>query len=327
MYLITGGAGFIGSNIASALHDKPVIIADTLGNDEKWRNISGISLEAIIPPQEIFKFLNENAKKITAVIHMGAVSSTTEKDADLIIRSNFTLSQQLWNFCSQNSLPFIYASSAATYGNGENGFDDNFDSEYFEKLRPLNAYGWSKHLFDRWVLSQTKKNNVPAQWAGIKFFNVYGPNELHKGSKASVISHIYPIAKKNKKCKLFKSYNSGYKDGWQLRDFVWIGDCVQIVLWLLENPEISGIFNAGSGEARSFFDLAKNVYLALDKKPQIAYIEMPKDIREKYQYYTKANMEKIIKAGYNKPLTILENGIKMYVQELINNETLYKKYS
>jgi len=324
MYVITGGAGFIGSNIAAAVDTRrqPVVIVDTLGNNDKWRNISEIPLKLIVPPEEIFTFLSEYTGSITAVIHMGAVSSTTEKDADLIIHTNFTLSQRLWNFCALNNLPFIYASSAATYGAGEHGFEDEFNDEYFSGLRPLNAYGWSKHLFDRWVLTQTETGNVPRQWAGLKFFNVYGPNETHKGSQASVISHLYPIAKNDRTCRLFKSCNSEYKDGRQLRDFVWIGDCVSIVLWLLDNPDVNGLFNAGSGEARSFFDLAVNVYDALEKAPSIEYIDMPEDLRDKYQYYTKANMDKLRKAGYKQSATKLEDGIRIYVQDYLEKAGL-----
>jgi len=329
MYLITGGAGFIGSNIAASLvvRDEPLVIADTLGTDDKWRNIAELPLEAIVFPEGIAEFLSDHIKSftqkslITAIIHMGAISATTEKDADLIVRTNFTLSKHLWTFCVENDVPFIYASSAATYGGGEHGFDDEFNAEYFAKLRPLNAYGWSKHLFDRWVLAQTKNRNAPPQWAGLKFFNVYGPNELHKGSQASVVSHIYPLAKEDKISKLFKSCNPQYADGWQLRDFVWVGDCVNVVLWLLDNPQISGLFNVGSGEARSFYDLAKNVYMALDKEPKIEFIDMPENLRAKYQYYTKANLEKLRKAGYDLSATRLEDGVRMYVRDCLEKGT------
>jgi ADP-L-glycero-D-manno-heptose 6-epimerase len=315
MYFLTGGAGFIGSNIAAALAERnvPIVIADTLGCGEKWRNIAGIRLETIVPPSEIFNFLAVQKKSITAVIHMGAISSTTEQDVDLIIHTNLTLSQRLWNFCMQNRIPFIYASSAATYGGGEHGFEDEFSAKYLAKLRPLNPYGWSKHLFDRWALAQTELGSKPSQWAGLKFFNVYGPCEFHKCSQASVISHIYPLAKEDKTCRLFKSYNPQYADGWQLRDFVWVGDCVNVVLWLLSNPKVSGLFNVGSGEARSFYDLAKNIYLALGKEPRIEYADMPDTLREKYQYYTKANLKKLREAGYEIQPTTLENGIRMYI--------------
>jgi ADP-L-glycero-D-manno-heptose 6-epimerase len=301
--------------VALAERDASLVIADTLGSSDKWRNIAGLPLEAIVPPAEIFDFLLERKESITAVIHMGTISSTTEQNADLIIHTNFTLSQRLWNFCAQNGVPFIYASSAATYGGGKHGFEDEFSAEYLAKLRPLNPYGWSKHLFDRWVFAQAERRNAPPQWAGLKFFNVYGPHELHKGSQASVVSHIYPLAKEDKTCRLFKSYNPQYADGWQLRDFVWVGDCVNAVLWLLDNPNTSGLFNAGSGEARSFYDLAKNVYLALGKEPKIEYADMPEALREKYQYYTKANPCKLRKAGYGLPAAGLEDGIRMYVRD------------
>jgi ADP-L-glycero-D-manno-heptose 6-epimerase len=319
MHVITGGAGFIGSNIAAALaaNTQPLAIVDTLGSAAKWQNIARLPLEALVPPENLFAFLAECKKSITAVIHMGAVSSTTEKNADLLIQTNFTLSQNLWNFCAKNSLPFIYASSAATYGGGEHGFEDEFSAEYLAKLRPLNLYGWSKHLFDRWVYAQTLKKNTPPQWAGLKFFNVYGPQEEHKGSQASVIAQIFPLARENKICQLFKSYNPQYADGWQLRDFVWVGDCVKVINWLLANPQVSGLFNVGSGVARSFYDLAKNVYLALGLEPKIEYLDMPEELRAKYQYYTRANINKLRKAGYKTPATSLEDGTRMYVRDYL----------
>ena len=255
MIIVTGGAGFIGSNIVAALEKagkKDLVVVDELGSSDKWRNIAKRELCAVVSPEGMLDYMKAHADEVEAVIHMGAISATTETDADLIIRTNFTLSWHLWEFCSLYGKRFIYASSAATYGDGSMGFDDDASLEHVNALRPLNAYGWSKALFDRKVAREVKEGRpVPPQYAGLKFFNVYGPNEYHKGGQKSVVAHIFPQVKANETVKLFKSYHPDYRDGWQLRDFVWVGDCVDVVLWLLEHPEVSGLFNVGSGKARS----------------------------------------------------------------------------
>ncbi|MCW8836339.1 MAG: ADP-glyceromanno-heptose 6-epimerase, partial [Rhodospirillales bacterium] len=240
MYLVTGGAGFIGSNIVAALEergDAPVVVCDRLRSNDKWRNLAKRELEDIVHPDDLFPFLEHHKGGIKAIFHMGAISSTTETDADLITKNNFKLSLRLWDWCAENGVRFIYASSAATYGDGAQGFDDDSDRAALARLRPLNAYGWSKHLFDRVVMRHIEgKDRHPPQWVGLKFFNVFGPNEYHKGGMSSVVSQVYPKAKKDETATLFKSHNPDYTDGGQMRDFVWIGDCVDIMMWLLDNP-------------------------------------------------------------------------------------------
>lgn len=322
MIIVTGGAGFIGSCIVAGLQaagKKDLVVVDYLGTDEKWKNIAKRELAACVHPDDTAAFLEEHRGEVEAIIHMGAISSTTETDADLINRSNFVLSQMLWDYCCENNCSFIYASSAATYGDGELGFTDDDTQEHLNALRPLNCYGWSKAVFDRRVARlRDEKRPTPPQYAGLKFFNVYGPNEYHKGSMKSVIAHIFPIAKANEEVKLFKSYHPDYKDGWQLRDFVWVGDIVNVVLWLMENPQVSGLFNIGAGEARSFYDLAASTFHALGLEPKIGYKDMPETLRPKYQYYTKADISKLRSMGYDKPMTPLEEGVRLYVQNYLN---------
>lgn len=328
MIIVTGGAGFIGSNILAALQEKgekDLVVCDWLGEGDKWKNIAKRELFGLVDPQELPEFLIKHAKEIKAVIHMGAISATTETDVDLIVRSNFNLSTMLADWCAENNKQFIYASSAATYGAGENGFEDRQDLEYLNALRPLNPYGWSKAAFDRKLLRDVASNRpVPRQWVGLKFFNVYGPNEYHKGGQKSVVAHIFPEIMADHPVGLFKSYRTDYKDGWQLRDFVWVGDCVNVVLWFLEHPEVSGIFNVGSGEARSFYDLALSTFKAAGKKAQIIFKEMPQALRDKYQYYTKANLTKLREVGYDRPATSLEDGIALYVSTYLNTSDPYR---
>lgn len=318
MILITGGAGFIGSNLVAALEERGIgdlVVCDRLGLDEKWRNLGKRELAAIIPPEALLHFLDAQEKGVDAVFHMGASSSTTERDADLIIASNFTLSQSLWTWCAKTGTRFIYASSAATYGDGAAGFDDDPAPQALARLKPLNAYGWSKHLFDRRVIRLVERGAArPPQWAGLKFFNVYGPNEYHKGSQQSVAVQVYACAKEGRPCRLFRSHRAGIPDGGQKRDFVYVRDCVAQMLWLYDHPETNGIFNAGSGHARSFVDMASAVYRALGREPQIEYVDTPVEIREKYQYFTEARMERIRSAGYTEPPTPLEEGVRDYVQ-------------
>ena len=314
MIIVTGGAGFIGSNIVAELEAqgyKDIVVVDWLGMEDKWKNIAKRELAAIVAPENMFEYINKNKEQIEAIIHMGAISATTEKDVDQIIRSNFELSWKLWEFCRDNNKQFIYASSAATYGDGSLGFVDKSDLEYLNQLRPLNPYGWSKVLFDRKVSREVlEKRGTPKQYAGLKFFNVYGPNEYHKGGQKSIVAHIFPDVKIGNEVKLFKSYNSKYKDGEQLRDFVWVGDCVSVVMWLLKNPNVSGLFNVGTGQARTFYDLAKATWTAMGKEPKIGFKEMPETLRDKYQYYTQADLSNLRAKGYNKPMTPLEEGIR-----------------
>lgn len=328
MYVVTGGAGFIGSNIAAALEERTprrVVVCDRLGNGEKWRNIAKRDLHDIIDPDRLFDFLESHAGNIKAVVHMGAVSATTETDVQLILETNVRLSWNLWTWCAQRRTPFIYASSAATYGDGARGFKDGFARDHLRTLRPLNAYGWSKHLFDRRVAHAVEAGAPrPPQWAGLKFFNVYGPNELHKGEQKSVVARLFPRALAGKPAKLFQSHHRDYEDGGQCRDFIWIGDCVDMVVWLIENPKINGLFNCGAGKARSFLDLAKAVYAALDKPFKVQYIPTPESIRDKYQYFTEADMAQAHNAGFTRVHTPLEEGVERYVRDFLTREDPYR---
>lgn len=325
--LVTGGAGFVGSNVAGALADHTdyrVVVADEFASSEKWRNLSKHAIFEIISPSEVFYWLEANKHELDAIVHMGAVSSTTETDVDLILATNFTLSRSLWRWAAENKKRFIYASSAATYGRGDAGFKDDLDIKALGKLVPMNAYGWSKHLFDQFVSIATSGNDkVPPQWAGLKFFNVYGPNEYHKEDQRSVVHQIFPHALHGRPVKLFKSYDPKYKDGGQLRDFIYVKDCVKVVAWLLANPQVNGLFNVGTGKARSFEDLANATFKAVGKPPVISYIEMPENIRSKYQYYTEADMARLRAAGYNEPFASLEDGVKDYVQNYLLQEDPY----
>jgi ADP-L-glycero-D-manno-heptose 6-epimerase len=318
MIVITGGAGFIGSNLVAALEERgegDLVVCDRLGHDDKWRNLGKRALRALLPPEALFAFLDEHAREIDAIFHLGAISSTTETDADLIIASNFTLSQRLWDWCSATETRFLYASSAATYGDGSAGFDDDGTPEALARLRPLNAYGWSKHLFDRHVARLLERHGKrPAQWAGLKFFNVYGPNEYHKGSMRSVVAQVEPRAARGEPARLFRSHRAGIPHGGQKRDFVYVRDCVDMMLWLYDHGAVNGLFNIGSGAARSFADLAAAVYRALGVEPQIEFIDTPAEIRDKYQYFTEARMERLRAAGYDRPMTTLEEGVRDYVQ-------------
>ena len=317
MYLITGGAGFIGSNIAAQMEQQglgPIAIVDRLRDGQKWRNIAKRELYDVIAPETLSEFLDMCQNKIEAIIHMGAISSTTEANADLIYKNNFQFSIFLWDWCTAHQVPFIYASSAATYGDGSNGFVDDASIEYLKKLRPLNMYGWSKHQFDLRLARVVKDEGVkPPQWVGLKFFNVYGPNEYHKDEMASVIAKAYPMAKEGTPFKLFKSHKEGYSDGGQLRDFVWVGDCVDIVLWFLKNRSNSGLFNCGSGMARSFLDVINAVYKSVKRDSNIKFIDTPDNIRANYQYFTQASLTNLRDAGYSQPMTNIENGIQHYI--------------
>ena len=327
MIIVTGGAGFIGSNILKGLEDagyNKLTVCDYMGNDSRWKNIAKRELFDIVTPEKIMEYCNENATEIDAVVHMGAISATTETDVELITNSNIRLTWNLWKFCTANKKRFIYASSAATYGAGELGFDDNESQEYLNALRPLNAYGWSKAFIDRKVARSISDGTpTPIQHVGLKFFNVYGPNEYHKGGQKSVIAHIFPSVKNGDSVKLFKSYNEDYKDGEQMRDFVWVGDIVSVIVWMLKHPQVSGLFNVGSGQARTFYDLATATFDAMGLTPKIDFIDMPETLRGKYQYYTKANLEKLRAVGYDLPMTKLEDGVRLYVQSFLNCEDQY----
>lgn len=329
MIVVTGGAGFIGSNIVAGLCEArlwDVVVCDRLEAADlgKWKNIAKHPVADFWQPEELFAQLERHADRIEAVIHMGAISSTTEPDADLVLRTNFSLSRDIWDWCAERGVRLIYASSAATYGDGEQGFDDRDDIHSLSKLRPLNAYGYSKYLFDQYAVRQAKRGSAPPQWVGLKFFNVYGPNEGHKGGMKSVIAQIWPKVASGETVSLFKSHRPDYADGGQLRDFVYVDDIVSIVKWLLQRAEISGVFNAGSGRARSFADLAKATFAAAGQDPRIGYIDMPEAIRDRYQYYTQANMDRLRALGYDGQSTPLEEGVRRYVQNYLATDDPYR---
>lgn len=321
MYVITGGAGFIGSNVVAALEARgagPLVIVDWLDDADKWRNIAKRTLHDIVDPDDIHAFLKDNVRAVKGVVHMGAISATTETDVDLIVETNFRLSRDLWVTCAENGIPYIYASSAATYGDGTEGFDDDMSADGLNKLRPLNPYGWSKLLFDKWVAAELAADRArPNQWAGLRFFNVYGANEYHKGRMQSVVSQIQPLAAKGEACRLFQSHHPDYEDGGQLRDFVCVDDCVDVICWLLDTPDVSGLFNLGTGKARSFADLARAVYAAMGQDFKVDFVPTPEDIREKYQYFTEANMTRLRDAGYTGQFISLEDGVGRYVRDFL----------
>ncbi len=325
--LVTGGAGFIGSNIAGSLARGGayrITVADEFSSSEKWRNLAKHPIYEIISPVDIFHWLEGNKGDLEAIIHMGATSSTTEKNVDLILKNNFSLSRVLWNWAVINKRRLIYASSAATYGDGSVGFKDDLSLDYQRTLHPLNAYGWSKHLFDQFVaIAAAGGDKMPEQWVGLKFFNVYGPNEYHKDHQRSVVCQNYAYAQHGRPVHLFKSLNPKYKDGGQLRDFIYVKDCVKVVNWLLANPKVNGLYNLGTGKARSFEDLAKALFAALGKPLAITYGDMPEELRAKYQYFTEAEMERLKAAGYTEPFTSLEDGVKDYVQNYLAKDDQY----
>ena len=328
MYVITGGAGFIGSNIAAALDSDgaDIVISDWLGwNDFKWRNIAKRRLFDIVPPEVTANFLTANRGKISGIVHMGAISTTTEANVDAIVRSNIRLSIDLWTYSAHERIPFVYASSAATYGDGREGFLDRFDAEYLSRLRPLNAYAWSKNVFDQWVLRAIEQGAPrPPRWAGLKFFNVYGPNEYHKGGQRSVALQLHAQIREHGRARLFRSENPQYPDGGQQRDFVWVGDCVRVVTWLMQDQGApSGLYNVGAGRARSFLEKAKIIFHEIGVEPNFEFVELPANLKGKYQYYTCANMDKLRVAGFSKPLTSLEDGLRIYIHDYLESADVF----
>jgi len=318
--LLTGGAGFIGSCLLRILNDigiNDVVIVDNIASTEKWKYLGDKKFSEYINKDKLFEKLPD-LELFTNVIHIGACSSTTETNFDYLYTNNFEYSKKLWKYCVEHQISFIYASSAATYGSGERGFSD--ENEIDEYL-PLNGYGYSKQLFDLWVKEQIL---LPKQYVGLKFFNVYGPNEYHKGSMASVVYHGYKQVKESGKIKLFKSYNLDYLDGGQLRDFIYVKDVCNVVKYFINHPEINGLFNVGTGHAESFETLAISVFKALELPEKIEYIPMPDYLKEKYQYFTEASMNKLRSTGYNDSFYSLECGIKNYVCNYL--EEGYKTY-
>ena len=326
MLLVTGGAGFIGSNVVAALNEAgraDVVVNDVLGSDQKWRNLAKRRLADVVSPADLPRWLD--GRKLDAVIHMGAISDTTATDADLVLETNFRTSLRLLDWCTAQRVPFIYASSAATYGEGTTGFDDDWKPEALQKLRPMNLYGWSKHLFDQAVVERfTKKEKLPPQWAWLNFFNVFGPNEYHKGEMMSLVAKRFDDVKAGRSVRLFKSHRDGIADGDQRRDFIYVDDVVAVVRWLMEAPQVSGLFNVGTGKARSFKDLVTAMFRALKLEPRIEYVEMPEKIRGQYQYFTQAKVDNLRRAGYNAGFTSLEDGVTRYVNLYLNAADCYR---
>ena len=327
MFLVTGGAGFIGSNVVASLNEAgatDIVVNDLLGQDDaKWRNLRKRQVADIVPPGELMKWLE--SRKLDAVIHMGAISDTTATDGDLVMENNFRLSLRLLDWCTATKTQFIYASSAATYGDGSQGFDDDNDPEAMRKLKPMNLYGWSKQMFDLAVIDRvSKKETLPPHWAGLKFFNVFGPNEYHKGAMASVLSRVFDDAKAGKPVRLFKSHRDGIEDGDQKRDFIYVDDAVSVVHWLMDTPAVNGIFNIGTGMARSFRDMIAAMFKALGRAPNIEYVPMPEAIRTQYQYFTQAETGNLRRAGYNAGFTPLEDAVAQYVTGYLDRADRYR---
>ena len=326
MIILTGGGGMIGSMIAWHLNTQmnfdDFVIVDDLINEQQENNFKKRKFIEYIEKDDLKKYLSDK-KNVSAVIHMGAISATTESNFNRLLQSNIRFSQALWHWCAENKVPFIYASSAATYGNGSVGYGDN-ESE-LDKLSPLNAYGYSKHFFDRWVQLELSKNQpTPPQWCGLKFFNVYGPNEYHKGRMASVAFHAFNQFKETNQIKLFKSEHPSYADGMQVRDFIYVKDAVKIVIFFLNNNNFSGLYNVGTGNAETFKALAEALLINTKGQPDdIKYIEMPNDLKGKYQYYTQATMNKINSIGFNDNFMNLKEGVTDYLENYLLTSDRY----
>ena len=331
--LVTGIAGFIGSYMVGFLNKrgfKNIIVADDFSKEEKKLNYIDKSILLKVERDELFDWLSKNILKIDPidigfVFHLGARTDTTEFDYSIHERLNVEYSKKIWNYCTENKIPLVYASSAATYGSGELGYKD--DHDIVEKLRPLNPYGVSKNEFDKWAIRQSRllsgQGKQPPFWAGLKFFNVYGPNEYHKGRMASVIFHSFNQINSSGKVKLFRSHNPEFKDGEQLRDFIYVEDVVKVCLWMMQQMPASGLYNVGTGKARTFNDLVTAIFKSLNKEPVIEFIDTPEDIRDKYQYFTQADMNKLRNAGYNDEFYTLEEGVADYVKNFLINRKYY----
>ena len=327
MFLVTGGAGFIGSNVVASLNETgatDVAVCDLIGHDDaKWRNLAKHQVADLMPPAEMMAWLD--GRKLDAVIHMGAISDTTATDGDLVMENNFRASLRLLDWCTTTRTPFIYASSAATYGDGSHGFTDDWSLAALRQLKPMNLYGWSKHLFDLAVVDRyVKKEKLPPRWAGLKFFNVYGPNEYHKGHMASVLAKVFDGAKAGQPVRLFKSHRDGIADGEQRRDFIYVDDAVAVLRWVLDTSSANGIFNVGTGKAESFRDMIGAMFKAMGRPANIEYVEMPDSIRNQYQYFTQASVENLRGAGYNAGFTPLETAVGQYVTGYLDRDDRYR---
>lgn len=319
MILLTGGAGFIGSNLHAALvaRGHETVVMDHLRSDGKWRNLAKHPPARLLEPASLDAFLATHPP-IEMVFHLGAISSTTATDGDLAWATNVELSSELWRWCAARKVRFVYASSGATYGAGAAGFDDDASLAYLMRLRPLNLYGWTKHAFDLKVARALGSGVArPPQWAGLKFFNVYGPNEYHKGGMVSVVKVKHDDVLAGRAPRLFRSDRPSVADGEQSRDFVWVGDVVNVLLWLLDTPSVSGLFNVGTGIARTYRDMANAVCVAAEVTPRVEFVDMPDRLKGQYQVFTQARMERLLAAGYSTAFTSLEDGIHRYVRDYL----------
>jgi ADP-L-glycero-D-manno-heptose 6-epimerase len=329
LILVTGGAGFIGSNIVAKLCEAgpwDIAVCDRLRDADlaKWRNIAKHPIADLVAPEALNDWLSVYADSLEAVVHMGAVSSTTEPDVDKIVQANFVLSRDLWRVCTEKGVRLIYASSAATYGDGAQGFHGLDDLGSLAKLRPLNAYGWSKAMFDLYAARNAARNRKPPQWVGLKFFNVYGPNEYHKGAMKSVVAQIWPQVQAGERVRLFKSHHPDYADGGQLRDFVYVRDAAEVIAWLIATPHVEGVYNLGSGQARSFLDLATATCAAAGRACEVEYRDMPEALRDRYQYFTQADISRLKSVGYTQDFMSLESGVGDYVERYLSNSDPYR---
>jgi len=325
MILVTGGAGFIGSNLQAALYARgsEVVVADWLGDAGKWQNLRRHPPLNLVDPNELETFLDDHPP-LETIVHLGAISETTATDGDLMWGRNVALSQMLWRWCTARSVRFIYASSAATYGDGSQGFSDEFSTTALRRLKPLNLYGWSKHAFDLWVAHQVETRSLtPPSWAGIKFFNVYGPNEYHKGSMISVVKLKHDEVAGGGPARLFRSTEPSLADGDQARDFIYIDDVVAALQFLIDAPVLHDLYNLGTGTARSYADLARAVCAANNVPERIEYIDMPLNLHGQYQSFTQAPIEKLRRAGFSAPFTSLEDGVKTYIQGYLTQPDPY----
>ena len=321
MIVITGAAGFIGSYLTGKLNNEgynDLVLVDKIDHPWKKLNLQQKKYREFVDRDLFFKWLINHASEVDFIFHMGARTDTVGQEPQLYQQLNLIYSQRLWNICSEIQVPLLYASSAATYGNGEEGFSDSHDN--VTNLRPLNLYGWSKHDFDVWALKQVR---TPPFWVGMKFFNVYGPNEYHKGRMASVVLHAFETIRQLGKMELFKSHHSDYRDGEQSRDFVFVDDIANVMLYFMENRENKGIYNVGTGKARSFIDLTVAVFKSMNLDPDISFIDTPVDLRGRYQYFTEAEIGKLRQAGYSKSFTELEAGVDQYIREYLSEQVCY----
>jgi len=325
MILVTGGAGFIGSNLVAHLNERGVsgVAVNDHFDDAKMKNLAKRKVSELVQPGDLLRWLE--GRKLDAILHMGAISSTTATDEVEVMSANYDLPMQITEWCTKTKTPLVYASSAATYGDGSQGFDDDNAPEALAKLAPLNLYGRSKARFDLDLVKRARAGGaMPPQWVGLKFFNVFGPNEYHKGDMQSVLAKVFPQAKAGAKVKLFKSDRPGVADGEQSRDFIYVIDAADIVMWLLDHPGVNGIYNVGTGKARSFRDMMTAMLKAMGRKPEIEYIGMPKQLSGKYQYWTEAKMERLREAGYDKIIPPLESSVEDYVKNHLDKADPYR---